>query len=151
MLRSEGDRLSSSAARQPGWQNFGVRRAAKQGRRVGDCQSAERSRYYPLESLPELPSADRQLLFRAVWPRVSCLVWREDNEILLDLLTDAEILVGIGPHRVAGGNRERRPRKHHLPTSQAGDYVVHLEYGIGRFARSCIEARRRYAPRIFAG
>ncbi|MCP4427623.1 MAG: transcription-repair coupling factor [Chloroflexi bacterium] len=61
------------------------------------------------------------------------LVNRADNKILLDLLTDAEIF---------GWNRPapRRWRKSaptapeaHFADIAAGDYVVHLEYGIGLF------------------
>lgn len=61
------------------------------------------------------------------------LVRRSDNVILIDLLTDAEVF---------GWNRPA-PRRHLKPRAaapeatfadiQAGDFIVHLEYGIGRF------------------
>ncbi len=61
------------------------------------------------------------------------LVRRDDNHILLDLLTDAEI---FGWNRPAP--RRWRPQRPTAPETRfadikAGDYVVHLEYGIGLF------------------
>ena len=61
------------------------------------------------------------------------LVRRSDNQILLDLLTDAEVFGWRRP----SPRRLLQPR----PTApeatfadiRAGDYVVHLEFGIGRF------------------
>lgn len=61
------------------------------------------------------------------------LVRRHDNEILFDLLSDAEI---FGWNRPAP-RRWQAPRPTAPETRfadiQAGDYVVHLEYGIGQF------------------
>ena len=61
------------------------------------------------------------------------LVKRDDNQILLDLLTDAEI---FGWNRPAP-RRWRKPAptapETHFADIAAGDYVVHLEYGIGLF------------------
>ena len=61
------------------------------------------------------------------------LVRRDANEILLDLLTDAEI---FGWNRPAP-RRWLKPApiapETHFSDITAGDYVVHLEYGIGLF------------------
>lgn len=61
------------------------------------------------------------------------LVRREDNQILLDLLTDAEVFGWSRP----APRRWRAPRSIAPETRfadiNAGDFVVHLEYGIGRF------------------
>ncbi|PID85660.1 MAG: transcription-repair coupling factor [Chloroflexi bacterium] len=61
------------------------------------------------------------------------LVNRENNKILLGLLTDAEI---FGWNRPAP-RRWRKPKaaapETYFSDIQAGNYVVHLEYGIGKF------------------
>lgn len=71
-----------------------------------------------------------------------------DNKILLNLLTDAEI---FGWNRPAP--RARRARRSYAPESkfadiEAGDYVVHSEYGIGQFhglvVRSISDSDREY-------
>ncbi|MFN2134897.1 MAG: transcription-repair coupling factor, partial [Candidatus Promineifilaceae bacterium] len=61
------------------------------------------------------------------------LVRRADNRILLDLLTDAEVFGWNRP--VPRRNREFKAAapEANFADIQAGDYVVHLEYGIGRF------------------
>ena len=62
------------------------------------------------------------------------LVRRQDNQILLDLLTDAEVFGWKRP--VPRRSRPFRPTAPEATFAdiQAGDYVVHLDYGIGRFA-----------------
>ncbi len=61
------------------------------------------------------------------------LVRREDDEILLDLLTDAEVFGWSRPApRRFRASRPAAPETHFADIA-AGDYVVHLEYGIGRF------------------
>ena len=90
-------------------------------------------RYLPLDSLPELPQSRPPTFVQGSLSEGFVLVRREDNQILLELLTDAEIF----------GWKRPEPRRIHQPRAtapensfadiQAGDYVVHLEYGIGRF------------------
>lgn len=57
----------------------------------------------------------------------------DDNKILLNVLTDAELFGWSRP-----APRARRARRSYAPETlfadiQAGDFVVHSEYGIGRF------------------
>jgi len=87
----------------------------------------------PLESLPELPPPASLTFVQGALAEGFVLARRDTNEILLDLLTDAEI---FGWKRPAPRRwRRKRPSapETHFSDIQAGDYVVHLEYGIGRF------------------
>ncbi|HIP70571.1 MAG TPA: hypothetical protein EYH05_04160, partial [Anaerolineae bacterium] len=87
----------------------------------------------PLESLPELPPPASLTFVQGALAEGFVLARRDTNEILLDLLTDAEI---FGWKRPAPRRwRRKRPSapETHFSDIQAGDYVVHLEYGISRF------------------
>ncbi len=88
----------------------------------------------PVKSVSSLPESGTLTFVQGALPEGFVLVRREDGEILLDLLTDAEI---FGWNRPAP-RRWRSPRpiapEARFADITAGDYVVHLEYGIGRFA-----------------
>lgn len=88
---------------------------------------------HPVEQLPTLPPDGSLTFVQGSLAEGFTLVRRDDNKVLLDLLTDAEI---FGWNRPAP-RRARAPRpsapETHFADIQAGDYVVHLEYGIGRF------------------
>jgi transcription-repair coupling factor (superfamily II helicase) len=88
---------------------------------------------YRIDTLPSLPLKGTLTFVNASLAEGFTLVRRDKNEILVDLLTDAEI---FGWNRPAP--RRWRPSRPAAPETQfsdiaAGDYVVHLEYGIGRF------------------
>ncbi|MCB8980048.1 MAG: transcription-repair coupling factor [Ardenticatenaceae bacterium] len=89
---------------------------------------------HPSQTLSSLPEPGTLTFIQGALPEGFVLVRREDDEILLDLLTDAEI---FGWNRPAP-RRWRSPRpiapEARFADITAGDYVVHLEYGIGRFA-----------------
>ena len=89
---------------------------------------------YPRESLLSKPPAGSLSFVQGSLADGFVLVRRDENRILLDLLTDAEVFGWKRPVP-----RRARQFKPTAPEStfadiQAGDYVVHLEYGIGRFA-----------------
>ncbi|MFQ5433755.1 MAG: transcription-repair coupling factor [Anaerolineae bacterium] len=87
----------------------------------------------PIEQLQTLPENGSLTFVQGSLAEGFTLVRRDDNAILLDLLTDAEIF----------GWRRPAPRRWHKPAPaapethyadiKAGDYIVHLEYGIGKF------------------
>lgn len=89
---------------------------------------------HPDQALTDLPDPGTLSFIQGALPEGFVLIRREDDEILLDLLTDAEI---FGWNRPAP-RRWRSPRpiapEARFADITAGDYVVHLEYGIGRFA-----------------
>ncbi|MBK8901498.1 MAG: transcription-repair coupling factor [Anaerolineaceae bacterium] len=89
---------------------------------------------HPTQTLAALPDPGSLTFVQGALPEGFVLVRRDDGEILLDLLTDAEI---FGWNRPAP-RRWRSPRpiapEARFADITAGDYVVHLEYGIGRFA-----------------
>ncbi len=91
------------------------------------------SELHPVESLPELPARGSLTFVQGSLAEGFVLVNRDSNEILLDFLTDAEV---FGWNRPAP-RRRRAPRptapEAHFADIQAGDFVVHIEYGIGRF------------------
>ena len=88
---------------------------------------------HPVESLTELPPDGSLSFVQGSIAEGFTLVRREDNEVLLELLTDAEIFGWSRP----APRRWRSPRpiapEAHFADINAGDYVVHLEYGIGHF------------------
>ncbi|MCZ7666203.1 MAG: hypothetical protein M5U34_02655 [Chloroflexi bacterium] len=87
----------------------------------------------PVETLPDLPPAGSLPFVQGAVAEGFNLVRHEDNKILLDLLTDAEIFGWSRP----APRRWRQPRaaapETYFSDIEAGDFVVHLEYGIGRF------------------
>jgi transcription-repair coupling factor (superfamily II helicase) len=87
----------------------------------------------PLQTLPELPAPGSLTFIQDSLAEGFTLVRRGDNRILFDLLTDAEV---FGWQRPAP-RRSNKPRpiapEAYFADIQAGDFVVHLEYGIGRF------------------
>jgi transcription-repair coupling factor (superfamily II helicase) len=87
----------------------------------------------PVENLPDLPPEGSLTFVHGAVIEGFNLVDRDRNKILLDMLTDAEI---FGWNRPAP-RRWRQPRptapETYFSDIQAGDYVVHLEYGIGKF------------------
>ncbi len=95
---------------------------------------APRSAEQPVRTVSDLPEPGSLTFVQGALPEGFVLVRRDDGEILLDLLTDAEI---FGWNRPAP-RRWRSPRpiapEARFADITAGDYVVHLEYGIGRFA-----------------
>ncbi len=88
----------------------------------------------PQEGVPELPAKGSLTFVQGSLAEGFVLLRREDNEILLDLLTDAEVFGWKRP--VPRRERQFRPAAPEATFAdiQAGDFVVHLEYGIGRFA-----------------
>ncbi len=90
--------------------------------------------HFPEEALPVAPPPGSLTFVQDSLAEGFVLVRREDNQILLDLLTDAEV---FGWNRPAP-RRERQFRPSAPEATfadiEAGDFVVHLEYGIGRFA-----------------
>ncbi|RMG89594.1 MAG: transcription-repair coupling factor [Chloroflexi bacterium] len=89
--------------------------------------------YRPVPKLPDLPPPGSITFVQGSLREGFTLVRREDNTILLDLLTDAEIFGWSRP----APRRWRAPRptapETYFSDIMAGDYVVHLEYGIGKF------------------
>ncbi|GIK55986.1 MAG: transcription-repair-coupling factor [Chloroflexota bacterium] len=61
------------------------------------------------------------------------LVNRENNRVLLNLLTDAEIFGWKRPAPRRWRQAAPSAPETHFADIQAGDFVVHLEYGVGRF------------------
>ncbi|HRQ37407.1 MAG TPA: transcription-repair coupling factor [Chloroflexota bacterium] len=61
------------------------------------------------------------------------LVERETNRVLLNLLTDAEIFGWKRPAPRRWRQAAPTAPETHYADIQAGDFVVHLEYGVGRF------------------
>ncbi len=86
-----------------------------------------------VEELPGLPADGTLSFVHGAVAEGFNLVNRENNKILLGLLTDAEI---FGWNRPAP-RRWRKPKaaapETYFSDIQAGNYVVHLEYGIGKF------------------
>ncbi len=87
----------------------------------------------PLDTLPDVPPRGSITFVQGSLAEGFTLVRQEDHHVLLHLLTDAEI---FGWSRPA----PRRQRKARSTAPEAffadikrGDYVVHLDYGIGKF------------------
>jgi transcription-repair coupling factor (superfamily II helicase) len=91
------------------------------------------ARAHPVETLPTLPEPGSLTFVHGAVSEGFNLVRRDDNKILLDLLSDAEV---FGWSRPAPRRwRQSRPiaPETYFADITAGDYVVHLEYGIGKF------------------
>lgn len=87
----------------------------------------------PPQFLPALPETASITFVQGSLTEGFTLVRREDDEILLDLLTDAEVFGWSRPApRRLRASRPTAPETHFADIA-AGDYVVHLEYGLGKF------------------
>jgi transcription-repair coupling factor (superfamily II helicase) len=85
------------------------------------------------DSLPGIPPPSSVTFVQGSLAEGFTLVRREDHHVLLHLLTDAEI---FGWSRPAPRRRTRaRPSapETYFADIKQGDYVVHLDYGVGRF------------------
>ncbi len=87
----------------------------------------------PLDALPDVPPNGSITFVQGSLPEGFTLVRQEDHHVLLHLLTDAEIFGWSRP----APRRQRKARPVAPETFFAdikqGDYIVHLDYGIGRF------------------
>ena len=124
--------VSSQAARlQDLWKE--ERRAKGEGRRESLLAPRSSPLTPPLSTLADLPSAHNITFVQGSLAEGFTLVRRSDNAILYDLLTDAEIFGWQRPMP----RRQAKPRpiapEAYFADIEAGDYVVHLEYGIGQF------------------
>lgn len=92
-----------------------------------------RSGVLPLETLPDVPPSGSITFVQGSLAEGFILVRQEDHHVLLHLLTDAEIFGWSRP----APRRQRKARQAAPETFFAdikqGDYVVHLDYGIGKF------------------
>lgn len=92
-----------------------------------------RSGVVPLDILPSVPPDGSITFVQGSLAEGFTLVRQEDHRVLLNLLTDAEIFGWSRP----APRRQRKPRSTAPETFFAdikqGDYVVHLDYGIGKF------------------
>ncbi|UCC54736.1 MAG: transcription-repair coupling factor [Anaerolineaceae bacterium] len=108
-------------------------REERHGKNDGGLLPGQDTSFKPLEALPERPAHGSLSFVQGSLAEGFVLVRRADNQVLLDLLTDAEVFGWKRPIP----RRLREPRPSAPETSfadiRAGDYVVHLEYGIGRF------------------
>ncbi|MCP4356538.1 MAG: transcription-repair coupling factor [Chloroflexi bacterium] len=88
----------------------------------------------PQENLTTLPSSGSLTFITGALIEGFTLVQRDTNQILLDLLTDAEIFGWKRPAPRRWRKAAPTAPETHFADIEAGDFVVHLEYGIGRFA-----------------
>ena len=87
----------------------------------------------PLSALPDVPPDGSLTFVHGSLAEGFSLVRREDNRVLLHLLTDAEIFGWSRPApRRQRTARPAAPETYFADIKQ-GDYVVHLDYGIGKF------------------
>jgi transcription-repair coupling factor (superfamily II helicase) len=93
-----------------------------------------------VESIQDLPPDDRITFVRGGLLEGFTVEQADENKVLLNLLTDAEV---FGWKRPAP-RRHRRPRVTAPETAFAdlspGDFIVHLDYGIGRFQGLVVRA-----------
>jgi transcription-repair coupling factor (superfamily II helicase) len=86
-----------------------------------------------LSALPDVPPDGSLTFVHGSLAEGFSLVRREDNHVLLHLLTDAEIFGWSRPApRRQRTARPTAPETYFADIKQ-GDYVVHLDYGIGKF------------------
>jgi transcription-repair coupling factor (superfamily II helicase) len=86
-----------------------------------------------LDSLPGIPPPGSVTFVQGSLAEGFTLLRREDHRVLLHLLTDAEIFGWSRPvPRRRTRARPSAPETYFADIKQ-GDYVVHLDYGIGRF------------------
>ncbi len=115
-----------------------VRGAPANGKPAGHEQTPPASDFAgeavgPLLALPVLPPDGTLTFVQGSLPEGFILVRREDHQVLLHLLTDAEIFGWSRPApRRLRASRATAPEAFFADIKQ-GDYVVHLDYGIGRF------------------
>ena len=88
---------------------------------------------HAVESLPMLPDPGTLTFVHGAIGEGFNLVRREDNKILLDLLSDAEIFGWSRPAPRRWQHTRPTAPETYFADITAGDYVVHLEYGIGKF------------------
>jgi transcription-repair coupling factor (superfamily II helicase) len=88
----------------------------------------------PVAQLLTLPPADSITFVNGALLEGFTLVNQETNRVLLNLLTDAEIFGWMRPTPRRWRKAAPAAPETHFADIQAGDFVVHLEYGIGRFA-----------------
>ncbi len=87
----------------------------------------------PQSALPDVPPDGSLTFVHGSLADGFSLVRREDNRVLLHLLTDAEIFGWSRPApRRQRAARPAAPETYFADIKQ-GDYVVHLDYGIGKF------------------
>jgi len=93
-----------------------------------------------VETLPDLPPEGTITFVRGSLLEGFMLERVEDNEIVLHLLTDAEVFGWKRP--APRRHRKARPTAPEAPFSdlEPGDYIVHLDYGIGRFEGLVVRA-----------
>ncbi|MFW6069035.1 MAG: transcription-repair coupling factor, partial [Chloroflexota bacterium] len=93
-----------------------------------------------VETIDVVPPADRITFVRGGLLEGFVLEDPDENQVILNLLTDAEV---FGWKRPAP-RRYRRPRPSAPETAFAdlnpGDFIVHLDYGIGRFQGLVVRA-----------
>lgn len=133
----EGDRIvvvSRQASRLSElWREESKGASAQGSRRDSVFAPVPQEPSIPLLNLPELPYEGSLTFIQGSLAEGFTLVNRADNKVLLDLLTDAEIFGWSRP----APRRWRKPApiapEAHFADIAAGDFVVHLEYGIGLF------------------
>lgn len=133
----EGERIivvSRQAARLADlWREEGKERREADGTKINSLLTSHPAPLTPHTTLDMLPADGTLTFVNGSLAEGFTLVRREDNQILLDLLTDAEV---FGWNRPAPRRRiAPRPSapETHFADIAAGDYVVHMEYGIGLF------------------
>ncbi|MEJ2748224.1 MAG: CarD family transcriptional regulator [Anaerolineae bacterium] len=148
----EGDRVvivSQQATRLAELWREESKGAGAQGRRSDSVFTPAPQRpHTPGQMLTQLPPDGSLTFIQGSLAEGFSLILRDENEILLDLLSDAEI---FGWNRPAP-RRWRKPApiapEARYADITAGDIVVHLEYGIGQFkglvTRSIGGAEREY-------
>ena len=102
-------------------------------REEGSLLAGDALRYRPVSQLPDLPDPGSVTFVQGSLAEGFLLERPQDNAILLNLLTDAEIFGWKRP--APRRRRSAQPSAPETPFADitAGDYVVHLDHGIGQF------------------